>query len=155
MVELLRKRQEWLRRHMDYKVWTDPGDFHLTLQFLGGVEDISVYKQMVESVSRYTSFPLRMKGVDYFGNETTPRVVYESTSCPDGLRRLYNHFQDDRESRFSPHITLSKKWRGGELPSDLPKDDVVWMIDRCSLFRIHPGSSPSYEKVTTGFLKKE
>ncbi|SDJ66669.1 RNA 2',3'-cyclic phosphodiesterase [Salimicrobium halophilum] len=154
LIDLLVDRQKWLREHMDYKVWTEPEDFHMTLRFLGEVKDLSDWKYRVEEASRYSSFSVKVSGTDFFGSKKTPRVVYQASSLPPELHHLYSHFQESDDGRFSPHITLAKKWREGVLPPDLPKDDFTWEIDTCALFRIHPGTTPKYEKVTSGFLKK-
>ncbi|SIS52551.1 RNA 2',3'-cyclic phosphodiesterase [Salimicrobium flavidum] len=154
LIEKLVERQQRLQEHMDYKVWPAPEDFHVTLRFLGEVEDFTYWKQKVEEASTFSSFRLPVGGVDFFGNGRTPRVVYQSIPLTPELRHLYDHFQDGAQKSFRPHITLAKKWRDGVLPSLDPEESYPWEVNSCALFRIRPGESPKYEQVASAVLRR-
>ncbi|WP_102335683.1 RNA 2',3'-cyclic phosphodiesterase [Salimicrobium jeotgali] len=151
--ERLLENRKKLQQQMDYKVWTAPEDFHLTLRFLGEVEDIEYWKEKVAGASAFPPFDLEIGEVGFFGNPQHPRVVFQSVSHSEELQRLFNYFQEGEAGRFHPHITLAKKWRKGELPEIESGSSLSWDVDTCTLFKVHPGSIPKYEPVTSVTLK--
>lgn len=99
--------------------WTKPGNFHLTLKFLGDVHpeaihDVSEALQRV--TDRHPPFSIDFGGIGAFPNLARPRVVWigikQGASTVTRLAKLVNHelthlgFSTD--NRFHPHLTLAR-----------------------------------------------
>jgi RNA 2',3'-cyclic 3'-phosphodiesterase len=110
--------------------WTRPGQFHLTLKFLGNVpaSDIDALSKKVCSLCA-SAPPLRLRaeGVGFFPNALSPRVFWVGIKSLDGLlpafqQQLENVVQPYLEktevSKFVPHLTLA---RFEKLPRDAIK----------------------------------
>jgi RNA 2',3'-cyclic 3'-phosphodiesterase len=98
--------------------WTRPGNWHLTLQFLGEVEEETagaVHETLVNI--RFFAFPFRAGGGGYFPSQRRPKVAWIGVgegrerciglagAVAAALRPL--GFAPDRE-RFSPHLTIAR-----------------------------------------------
>lgn len=99
--------------------WTKPGNFHLTLKFLGDVHpeaihDVSEALQRV--IDRHPPFSIDFGGIGAFPNLARPRVIWigikQGASTVTRLAKLVNHeltqlgFSTD--NRFHPHLTLAR-----------------------------------------------
>lgn len=107
-----------------------PEDIHLTLAFLGQVEDdrLPCLEAAADAVQ---GVPFSMQ-VARLGHWRGPRVAWAApTECPAGLAELEGRLWErlascgfEREARpFSPHITLARKARPFEarpLPEPIP-----------------------------------
>jgi 2'-5' RNA ligase len=109
--------------------WTSILPFHLTLAFLGDVEDTDlndVCRASATSAGSFPPFELRLEGLGTFPSPTRPRVVWVGATGPglDPLARLQKevakavrgvgHPPDD--DRFHPHVTLGRL-KPGRRPS--------------------------------------
>jgi 2'-5' RNA ligase len=94
-------------------------NIHLTLRFLGDVEDSlvpSIYRA-VDELSSFGSFVMRVRGLGAFPNTKNPRVVWVGvadgseilrsmrSALDRGLRGLRVH---EDEHAFHPHITIAR-----------------------------------------------
>jgi 2'-5' RNA ligase len=101
--------------------WVEPDNLHITLLFLGEVEDRDLPKlcKVIENTARKGSaFPLRVSGVGAFPTLRRPKVLWGGVS--DGaepLRELYSQLETKlldlglyhREERgYAPHLTLGR-----------------------------------------------
>lgn len=60
-----------------FKRWVHMEDYHITLAFLGSVEEdrlSSVIQLVGDAIKEENSFPLHVEGLDIFGNKRSPRV---------------------------------------------------------------------------------
>ncbi|WP_279401582.1 RNA 2',3'-cyclic phosphodiesterase [Piscibacillus salipiscarius] len=75
--EFLVKWQEALKPFVDYHKWVHGDDFHVTLRFLGAVKPKTLH-QLKRLLSTLKSAPLelQMNGLNFFGKEEQPRVMY-------------------------------------------------------------------------------
>ncbi len=99
--------------------WVRPERIHLTLRFLGEVEDkriVSVCDAVRDAVSRHESFELDVESVGYFGGKSA-RVLWVGTGRgSDNLHRLQKDIEGklalagwSKETReFSGHLTLCR-----------------------------------------------
>ncbi|MCA1009983.1 RNA 2',3'-cyclic phosphodiesterase [Halobacillus halophilus] len=161
-----RQFKEWqqiLSKSMDYKVWTNPDDLHITIKFLGGSSDevINAYLKELKKQEWPEAFTLKVGPAGYFGKPIKPRVFYAEveTKTPllmikDQVDRTGEQFGFKKENRkFHPHITLAKKNAEGDSPLSKEEyssvfDEVYSMkVDHIYLFRIHPAQHPKYEPV--------
>lgn len=121
--------------------WVDPGAMHVTLQFLGEVDDRDLVNvcRVVEGVAaKVPAFPLRIAGVGAFPTPRRPKVVWAGiTAGAAELRDLFARLEVPlldrglyrREERdYTPHLTLGRV-RGEEdglkLAGELPKH-LAW-----------------------------
>jgi len=149
-----------------HKVIPHGSDLHVTILYLGAVEDEVLQKlsDRLESLQGIdASFDLSLTGVSSFGSPKNPRVIFVSLEEEPKLKRLQKnikmigeslHFQLDQKP-FVPHITLAKKWIGKQeinmAEMQIEKRNVT--IDQFAIFSIHPQKIPSYEAVKTINLK--
>lgn len=116
--------------------WVKPESMHLTLSFLGYVEEdvlSRVFCLADEAAVRVAPFWFDVRGVGYFGSRSSPRVVWAGVVEQTGtLAWLYEVLTGSlerlgfaREKRdFTPHITVArvKSPRAGEgLAEELQK----------------------------------
>ena len=109
------------RAHAGVKIsWTNIGNLHLTLQFLGYIEESAVdpIQSALQLVaSQHPPFDLAVHGAGAFPNESQPRVIWVGCDDAEGrLRTLADAVQDamrtlgfEPEHReFSAHLTLGR-----------------------------------------------
>lgn len=154
-LEALLRRLEATRAEVR---WARPGGIHLTLKFLGEIDEPQAARVMaaLEGVARrHRSFGLRLEGTGAFPTERSPRVLWAGVAAEPGLAEM----QDDleraleglgfpRETRpFKPHLTLGRVKGRARLDRALAeleahrRDDLGGMVVRkVALFesRLHP-----------------
>jgi len=97
--------------------WIEPGDFHVTLRFIGDV-DATTADDVVEALSEMRMRPaltVTLDGLGLFGGDK-PRALYASVVPETGLidlqaeqERLVRRAGMEPERRkFTPHITLAR-----------------------------------------------
>ncbi|MFO8015536.1 MAG: RNA 2',3'-cyclic phosphodiesterase [Candidatus Woesearchaeota archaeon] len=90
-------------------------DFHLTLKFLGDVDEknINSIKEKLRSV-RFNAFDAELCGAGVFPSESHIRVVWAGVEPKDTISRLQQEIDSalermfPKEKRFRPHITLAR-----------------------------------------------
>ncbi|WP_283153851.1 RNA 2',3'-cyclic phosphodiesterase [Guptibacillus hwajinpoensis] len=140
-----------------------PEDFHITVAFLGGAEEeqLSVLHQELERVVRNIKpFKVMLEGLDHFGHDRRPRVLYASVHRTEPLERIHQEILrvselagfPVSEGEYSPHVTLAKKWRDSskeihpDWPSLLCESQEVSSIH---LYRVEPNDKPRYKCVAS------
>lgn len=116
---LLVEVQNAFRPKIKRASWTKYGNFHLTLKFLGDVEDrnineISAALQKI-AVSQ-TPFLIEIGGIGAFPNLARPRVLWvglkQGTPLTVKLSRVINNefvkFGFEKDTRIHPHFTLAR-----------------------------------------------
>lgn len=100
--------------------WVKPENVHLTLKFLGGVEEarVPLVKRAVqEGLCREGPLVLTLAGLGVFPNPRSPRVVWVGVggdterlqNLQERLEQALGEVGFPREARsFSPHITLGR-----------------------------------------------
>lgn len=100
--------------------WTNPGNIHLTLKFLGDTDiDIidEIAAELQHAVQTITDFKIAVKGTGAFPSFTRPRVIWIGAQSDGGeLQRLaeqveicMENFGFERENRpYSAHLTLGR-----------------------------------------------
>lgn len=160
--------QHTLREHMNYKVWTHPEDFHITLKFLGDSTDDKVRELVtrLKSGSWPSAFKLQVGPAGSFGDNQQPRVWHAEVTPVDALIEMKEATETiaatlgwKREGRpFHPHVTIAKKQAEGTSPKEsvtLFSQHFDEYIDRFHLYRIHPRNEQKYEEVATIHLGQE
>ena len=117
--------------------WSSPETMHVTLLFLGEVDDRelhSVCRAVKEVAAAEPAFPLRVSGVGAFPTPRRPKILWAGiTEGADELRRLYGKLEEKlldlggyrkEERGYTPHLTLGRvksEADGFILARELPK----------------------------------
>lgn len=121
---ILGKLIKTLEPEFQHVRWTEPSQFHITVKFIGDIENTLV----PETCSRIRSccsdlppFQLKVSGLGTFPAGKPPRVIWAGVSDEDGvlsqLHESLDHNLRDlgilHETRkFTPHITLGRVSKG-------------------------------------------
>lgn len=100
--------------------WVDPAGIHLTLAFLGELDDDRLIEAMQAAqvaALQAKSFTYSLSRLGIFGNARSPRVIWigidESSGALSSIHRVLNQelelrgFEIDKRP-FSPHFTLAR-----------------------------------------------
>ncbi len=153
--------------------WVDPSNMHLTLAFLGDIDEQQQEEaaQLLEETSRrFKPFTIEFTGAGLFRNLRRPRVLWLGIEAGDTLyemrsvlcQRLMEAGLLDEEKPFSPHLTLGRmkriedRGRLSELLSEPaghqpPPQHVSEIILYESILR--EGSPPVYRRAAEAELK--
>lgn len=119
-------RTEVLRVHADLGVaiqrqgvrMVNPGKLHLTLTFLGSVEDevVPELQASLGEICGFGEFSLKLGGLEAFPDRRRPKVVWVGvdgdtamTTLADQVTRLCRPFAPEINERpFSGHVTLAR-----------------------------------------------
>ncbi len=99
--------------------WVDFNDFHITLKFLGNIEEplISEISNSLSRISeRFSSFDISFRGFGIFGNIKSPRVLWAGIEKNIVLVSLRQSIEIELEQigismdsrEFNPHLTLGR-----------------------------------------------
>jgi 2'-5' RNA ligase len=116
--EKIAKLQEDLKKcNPDFK-WVDPGNIHLTLRFLGNIQEsrLGAVKEAIDkAVKGISEFKIVFSAFGFFPNPKRPKVFFIKTTEEKILRSIASNLEDgleaigfEKESRFSPHLTLAR-----------------------------------------------
>lgn len=101
--------------------WTNPESLHLTLLFLGDLDDrelVSVCRIVTDIASGAPPFALRIRGVGAFPNPRRPKIVWAGVA--EGAPVLCSLYQQlearvmdavgyrPEEREYTPHLTLGR-----------------------------------------------
>ncbi len=100
--------------------WVNPGGIHLTLAFLGELDDEQLAQAITATevaASQAQPFSYRLTRPGFFGSLRSPRVIWMGIEEPTGkLNQLHRALNSNLEQRgfeidkrpFSPHLTLAR-----------------------------------------------
>jgi RNA 2',3'-cyclic 3'-phosphodiesterase len=145
--------------------WSSPQSWHVTLAFLGEVDDAVVPRLAVRlerAAGKYPRLELSTAGAGAFPTAPRARVLWTgvrgdpvilrdmSASVAAGARHAGAPPPDERR-RFRPHITLARSRQPADFrPLVTALADYsgpVWTADRIHLIRSYLGSRPRYESL--------
>ena len=136
--------------------WVRPQSWHLTVKFLGEIEENQlepIQRAVEKAVSHFSSFSLQIEGFGGFPHLRMPRVLWAGVSGQvDELQLLALQVEEalsplgfPSESKpFRPHLTLARiKDRAREVGVSLSKSDVLQhvhffgnlLVERLCLFK--------------------
>lgn len=150
-----------------FKNWVHPQDYHITLAFLGKIDNELLQKaisRVNKRLFRENSFPLTIRHLGIFGSNTAPRVfwadVYPSAELTAIHRKVFQACEQagvklDKRP-FRPHITLARKWIGdGPFSQQLlipvrPSDNgmaISFIVQEIVLYETNLQSTPKYKEI--------
>lgn len=160
--------QNWIddkREKYPFTKWVYPEDYHITLVFLGFVDERKrdeLIKKVKELLSKENSFQLTLSQLGIFGLTKSPRIfwagVNESKPLHALQKKLYDecvkmNFQLDKKP-FNPHITLARKW---DEQFDFQKEKLIpittnegkqlsFFVKEIVLYETHLNKRPKYKE---------
>jgi len=152
------KERENTNVHETHKILPVAEDLHITLFYLGHVEQ-AVLTSIMQSlrIIQWKAFELKTNGLAHFGNEQTPRVIYTALENSDALQVLQHEIvlqlakiiEINDVKDFRPHITIAKKWaEANELHTkDFQLQKMRFDVSYFSIFQINNNRSPRYEEI--------
>lgn len=168
--ELMSVYLKKLKSEFAFTRWVHPEDLHITLAFLGPVNDekIEAIRESMMDIAHDTKgFPLTLDCLGIFGNPQSPRVfwhgVEESVHLNALRERVYVAcvkigFELERRS-FHPHITVARKWQGPAFMHDSSLQELArketFKVEEMVLYQSHLHKLPKYEKIGIFPLKQE
>ncbi|WP_051617150.1 RNA 2',3'-cyclic phosphodiesterase [Desulfonatronovibrio hydrogenovorans] len=116
--KLGRIKKEWESKFQSKLTWTKPGNWHLTLKFLGEVED-SIVPEICAYIRRleFAEFILRGSGSGFFGSKAQYRVAWlgldldvsSLVSLAEKIDRDMEKYGFERaKRRYKGHLTLAR-----------------------------------------------
>ena len=165
--------QAELGRTADGVKWEVPRNFHITLVFLGDVEDRSlpgVCRAVAEAAAGEPPIPLRVSGLGAFPNARRPRTIWAGVADgTEALVRLHDAIEVRlvdlggyrREERpYTPHLTLGRvrdEAVGHQLAPLLTRhrdwDGGQTLVEEVVVFASEPGrEGPVYTPLGRGEL---
>lgn len=127
--------------------WVEPENIHVTLLFLGEVDDRelpSVCRAVAASCKQLMPFTIDIEGVGCFPNPRRPRILWigvgegaeELVTLHDALEAPLLDLGCYRreERKYTPHLTL------GRVKSDRPSDDLAGILAKQTAW--HGGTVP-------------
>jgi RNA 2',3'-cyclic 3'-phosphodiesterase len=169
--------QNWIKHHQKefhFKSFVHPEDFHITLVFLGAIEQKifeSLKIKISELIQMHDTFQLSITTPGIFGKKDEPRVLWAGMTDSDPLVKLQNDLVqlcknlgfhlDDRP--YSPHITLARRWKSDNsfdetlLNESMIKEqrDRSWSVEEIVLYQTNMNKTPKYERIFSWTLLKK
>lgn len=116
--------------------WVDEGQIHLTLRFIGEVDD-NVFQDIRKGLAEIKSsaFVMQLVGVGCFPPRKLPRVLWAGAEPVESIVAVRNRVEsllvrlglEPEERKFSPHVTLARL-------RDTPVAKVSSYLDANALF---------------------
>ncbi|MCB2106767.1 MAG: RNA 2',3'-cyclic phosphodiesterase [Rhodobacteraceae bacterium] len=130
--------------------WVDPENFHITLRFIGEVDE-DIAREIDHELARITApaFELSLAGVGTFGQGFKARALWAGVEADPVLNLLQGRVESavmragqPREPRkFMPHVTLARFKHG---PSAVPAERLQQFIMGNNLYRAGPFSVDAF-----------
>ncbi len=130
--------------------WVKPENVHLTLFFLGEMEEERVREMtehLCERVRGFPSFSFTINELGYFKRGRGPRVIWMGVERNQALEKLYEElaaellkhgFIQEIEKKFVPHITVARVKQYPEVWEKLIRDvEIDRMIVPVSSFTVY------------------
>ena len=143
--------------------WINSQNAHLTLKFLGQVEEkkIPLISKLIESTANeFNALKIEFRSFGFFPNDRKPRIFFVSTSKEDALKsisqRLENKLESvgfEKEDKFKSHITLARLKSLKNITCVKTKIEKLtlgnpFIVNKIVLFKsILSRSGPLYEKI--------
>lgn len=141
-------RVSFLRGGLQGARWMEPSDYHVTLRFIGDIDDRLAHDiaDLLASIRR-RPFRLQLAGLDWFGKDKPHSVHALVASSPDLVELQAEHERLMRRlglapepRKFTPHVTIArlrdaKPWQVADwVSARSPFSSQPFEVDRFVLF---------------------
>jgi 2'-5' RNA ligase len=158
--EVCRKLKISSEKKETYLRWTPPENWHVTLQFLGPVDESripDIEAALSRAASRCSAAEIRASGIGAFPEERRARVLYAGVARSQALLDLQSQVEAElnglgfpgEDSDYHPHLTIARLRSAGSV-SDLispfvRKDFAKIRLHEIVLFEsVQRGNFPVY-----------
>lgn len=164
VLEAVEKSVAPARRSMVGPRWTTPDQWHLTLRFLGTVDDVEPIRVALDSVSTVQPFPVRLGGAGAFPRRRRGRVVWLGVAAGHELlselagavNRALEPLGFEPEKRdFHAHLTVARLREPGDVSPAIEAlgDEPVgpaFTVEEVTLYQSHLSPKGArYEPLST------
>jgi 2'-5' RNA ligase len=138
--------------------WVDPGNLHVTLRFIGEVDE-GVAADIDEALAqiRAPKFELSVAGIGTFGTGSKARMLWAGVEKNPGLLHLHDKVEsaliriglEPEARRYTPHVTLARL-------KYLPDSSVARLqsyLGEHALFRAQPFTVDRFSLVASYLTK--
>lgn len=117
---IVREIQQQLQQAKADVRWETEEKFHVTIKFLGDVNENKlpqIISQIEETVTKYPIYNVKYEKLGFFPNKHSPRVIWIGCTNPDTTlisikeeleENLINYGFESEKRKFTPHITLGR-----------------------------------------------
>lgn len=169
MKEECARSSEILRASVPGARWVPSENLHLTLAFLGHVDDAripDISDAIARAVAGLVDFPAHVEGLGAFPSPRRARVLWAGLADPAGglaavataVTEAMEAIGFPRERRaFTAHVTLARMDPPGSVDlAAVAVEPVRFTVDRVTLFQSHLGRpAPRYEALATFPFRRE
>ena len=116
--------------------WVAPANFHLTLKFLGGIDEAMVEPieaRLRDQLSLFPRFSINAKGLGVFPSPKRPRVLWVGLTgdrliaLASRVESALQQFGFTPETRkFTPHLTIGRWRQADPAPKSLDRQLEDW-----------------------------
>ncbi len=166
--------QEKLGRSAGGVKWVEPESMHITLLFLGEVDELDIVpicRGVIEGAKQISPFAMELKGLSAFPTPRRPKILWTGvTEGKESLKAVHQSLEVPllelgcyrREERaYHPHLTLgrlNKEDRAGEwgriITGHADWDGGITHVNEVLVMRSEPGrEGPVYSVMGRGKLK--
>lgn len=149
-----------------FKRWVHRNDYHITLAFLGSVEQPQLQPTIDlvgNAIKDEKVFSLQIQGLNIFGNHQSPRIFWASVQQENKLFQLQTIVHEKcleagftlEKRPYHPHITVARNWTGHEefqlvlLEKHNPfyENPLTFQVDEVVLYKTNLEQIPKYEPI--------
>lgn len=152
-----------LRRSMPGARWQNADQMHITVKFIGEVENglLPEIKEALASI-KVDSLTLSFDSVDYFGSNRYPRTLYAKISPNPELTKLNKQIKNalseidikTERQKFKPHITLARlKQTSYQSVGQFIQQEALFKTDGFKVDEFHLFSSKLHPEGSQYFIE--
>ena len=173
MKQYIQSELSKVKEKFPFKRWVHEQDYHITLAFLGSVdqERLNLSQRLIEeAISEAPVFSLSLNRLGVFGKMSLPRIFWAGVEKENRLYTIQSQVFKacskagfSLEARpFSPHITLARNWNGSLFEKELLEtynpfshNEISFLQKEVVLYKTNIKNTPKYEAITNFLLKSE
>ncbi len=154
-LEEIGRVQETLRAVMKGNVrWVPRERMHLTLRFYGDDAELERTREhFYKAIDNLSAFSIRLVEVSGFPNPKNARVVFLAPEYHKELFELAGRFEDNPQGRVTPHLTLARLEKRGEIPTVSFAPISFEVKEIVLVHSLLGGGKPRYEILETKVLE--
>jgi len=142
--------QKKLKKDFNGVKWVDASNMHVTLKFLGEIEEHqldSLFTRVEKAVEKFDPFHMSLKGLGVFPNPNRPRIIWSGVNeGSDYIKLIWEEvewqLQEEgfslSQKTYTPHVTLgrirrvsskvpAKKWVNQYREFTLPATEIKYV----------------------------